>query len=179
MKKIVIMIITAMLLVAMPAFAYQSLQEVFDQANGNDEYHKYIQLDPGMEYHGDLEIPPGLDVCIEGNGAIIWGLDSHKAIRVLASRLDISNCIVIGGNYGIHFDTMSTGSISNNTIVGCNYAGITVWFHDFNASMEIWDNIIIEGQVGLFCVEAQHPDYIGYNTVYNTDGHRYAEYCYG
>ena len=174
-KNIIIML--AILITAMPAAAYQSLQEIFDQANGDGEYHKYIELDPATEYHGDLDIPPGLDVRIQGNGAIIWGLDSPKDIRVLASRLDISDCIIIGGNYGIYYDTMSTGSINNNTIVDCNYSGLAVMYHNTNVGVEIWDNIIIEGHFGLFCIEGLRPNYIGYNTIYGTGGHRYGELC--
>ena len=175
--KNAITIVTAIFIMLTPALAYQSLQAIFDQAEGNGEYDKYIELNRGTEYHGDLAIPPGLDVYIDGNGAVIWGLDSHRDIQVLASRLDISECVIIGGNYGVYYDTMSTGSINNNTIVGCNYSGVATMYQDTNVGVEMWDNIIFESYLGLFCIEGMRPNYIGFNTIYGTESHRYGELC--
>jgi len=154
-----------------------SLQQVYIQAGGYAGYDKYIELNPDSSYIGDLYIPEGLKVYIDGNGAMIYGLPYYTSIHVWGSILDISHCIILGGYNGIFFDTLSAGTISSNTVVGCNNIGISVIYQDLSDDAEIWDNIITDCNVGFLCLEDWHPRYIGYNTVYGMETYRYAELC--
>jgi hypothetical protein len=160
-----------------PLMADQSLQEVFDLAEDYAGYDKYIELDPDQIYIGDLVVPAGLKVYIDGNGAIIQGQPYNFSIYVWASLLDISNCVVLDGYYGIYYDTLSAGNINSNTVVGCSYAGITVIYQDMSEDVEIWDNIVTDCDIGILVLENWHPRYIGYNTVYAIQQYRYAELC--
>jgi len=154
-----------------------SLQQVYNQADGQAGYDKYIELNPDSSYIGDLYIPGGLKVYINGNGAIVYGLPYYTSIHVWDSVLDISHCVILGGYNGIVLDTMSAGTINSNTVVGCNNIGISVIYQDLSEGAEIWDNIITDCNIGFLCLEYWHPRYIGYNTVYGMETHRYAELC--
>jgi len=160
-----------------PLSADQSLQEVFDLAEGSGEYDKYIELDPDQIYIGDLVVPAGLRVYLDGNGALIQGIPYNFSIYVWGSFLDISNCVVVDGYFGIYYDTLSAGSIHSNTVVGCSYSGISVIYQDMSEDVEIWDNIITDCDIGFLCLEGWHPRYVGYNTIYAMEVYRYAEFC--
>ena len=177
MKKLLMSAAAVLLLSSMPAIAYQSLQEVFDQASGNGEYDKYLELDQAVEYLGDLIVPYDLNACIEGNGALIHGRVNNIAIKVFNSHLDISNCIILNGLFGIFYDTLSTGSINSNTVSGCDSAGIVVFYHTSQVNVEVWDNIIVECNYGFLCIEDLYPNFLGFNTIYNAGTFRYGEFC--
>ena len=169
--------IISLLLISSSAQAYESLQSVYNQAEGNSEYDKYIDLDPEIEYLGDLFIDSGTSTYINGHGAIIHGTTGTRAVWVYASHLDISYCIISGGQNGIHFDTLSSGSIHNNTVVDCDSIGITVYFHDYNQGVEVWDNIVVGGMYGFIRLEEWPTNYLGHNTVYEPSVYRYGDYC--
>ena len=177
MKKLLLSAVMAIVIITGPVNAYQSLQEVFNQAGGSGDYDKYLELNPAIEYLGDLNMPNGLNACIQGNGAIIFGVANNTAIRVGISNLDISNCIIVGGHLGIFFDTLASGIINSNTITGCDSAGVTVLYNTSQVVIEVWDNIITDCFIGFLCVEYMQPDYLGHNTVYNAGFYRYAEFC--
>jgi hypothetical protein len=177
MLKSPALIIASILLLCAAGYSYQSLQEVYDQASGNGEYDKFIELDSTVEYLGDLYIPYGVDVLIKGNGAIIFGTPDRAAIKVWGSRLDISNCVILGGLFGIAYDTMSTGSVTSNTVNDCDSIGIFAVAYAPPVRVEVWDNIITGCTYGFVCIEFLHPSYLGYNTVYNCDVYRYGELC--
>ena len=157
--------------------AYQSLQEVYDQAQPDGEYSKYIELDPDIEYVGDLQIFNGQNVYINGHGAIIYGESSDLVIGVYSSNLDIENCVIVGGYGGIYISNLSSGNIYSNTIIGCEEAGIRTYYIDRNVDTEIWDNIITDCDYGVFGVEDELPDYVAFNDIYNISEMPYAQFC--
>jgi len=178
MNKILIIVALIVLITCSPVFAYQSLQQIFLDADGQNGYDKYIELDPDIEYLGDLRISGGLDVYLDGNGAHIYAQNSSMLqIGVNGSKLDIQNCVLIGGLCGIYSANEGSGTFRNNTIVGCLDAGIKVLYPNGIIGNYIYDNIITGCTDGLYCVELEHPQYIGYNTIYNVSRYRYAEFC--
>jgi hypothetical protein len=180
MRNLAPVVTVIMLLIFTPCFAYQSLQEVFDQATGQGEYDKYLELDPTVEYLGDLHLNSSGDVCIMGNGARIFSRNTYMiSIAVSGSRLDIQNCVFIGGGGAIYFSTNVAGTIKNNTIIGCTSSGIRTYSIGASNQLYIYDNILADCYDGIFCNEDEHPVYLGYNTVYNATRYRYAENCPG
>ena len=159
--------------------AYRSLQEIYDDAVGNGDYDKYIELDPAEEYDGDLSIFDGMNVFIDGNGAIIHGQEYYASISVYSSNLDIQNCVLVGGFAGIYISNLSSGTIVSNTIDGCVSAAIKTYYIDHDAGTYIWDNIITNCDFGIFIIEEEHPEYIAFNNIYNIEEFPYAEYCPG
>jgi len=177
MKGKILLIISIILITGLPVFAYQSLQQIFLAADGQGSYDKYIELDPDIEYLGDLRITGGLDVYLDGNGAYIYAQNSSMIqIGVNGSKLDIQECVLIGGICGIYSVNGGSGTYKNNTITGCTDAGIKV-LNPIIADSHIYDNIITECTDGFYCVEYEHPQYLGYNTIYNMSRYRYAEFC--
>jgi len=168
---------------ASKGWAYQSLQQVYDNAGPGGGYDKLLELDPAEEYGGDLSIPPGVTVCIRGNGAKIIGLSfSDQAIRVYGSGLDIDHCVFVGretGVNGIYFDSNSYGQVTNNTIVDFNNAGIKIYYYNVSGGLTIENSIITGCYYGLYCEEDYHPTYVAYNDTWGNIGLNYAHYCPG
>lgn len=97
-----------------------TLRGAYDAAGPGDGYDKLIELEPGVTYTGGLLIGPlllpetgiftgerGLNVCIRGNGAVLDLRSSQICISYCDNRLDIENCVIIGGNVrfrGTHWD---------------------------------------------------------------------------
>lgn len=179
MKTIAIIAFAAVMLCALPAFAYQSLQELYNQAGPSGVYDKYIELDPAAEYQGDLRISEAISARLVGNGALIHGAPNNMAIGVWLGRLDISGCIISGAAYGIYYTTNATGDVYNNTVTDCSQYGIAAIYTDNEAGFNVWNNIITDCYLGFYCIEEYHPLFLGYNTVYGTTSHRYAEFCPG
>ncbi|MCP4580139.1 MAG: hypothetical protein GY839_00870 [candidate division Zixibacteria bacterium] len=177
MYKIPLIVFSMLLIFVVPAFAYQSLQEIYEAAEPSGEYDKFIELDPEVEYLGNLHISDPINVCLIGNGAIIHGRPYMISIGAFFGRLDVSGCIVIGGSYGIYYSTQSSGLVFNNTIVGCDQYGIATIYQDEDFGVEVWNNIIVDCYYGFYCIEEHHPVYLGYNTVYDAEVFRYAEFC--
>jgi len=166
-----------LLLLTSPVLAYESLQALYEQAEPSGEYDRYIELDPQTEYLGDLHVSVEENVRLIGNGALIHGRPYNISIGVFFGTLDVSNCVVIGGGYGIYFSTGASGSAFANTISGCSEYGISTIYQDEQIGVEIWDNIITDCQIGFYCIELHHPEYLDYNTIYSTTSYRYAEFC--
>jgi hypothetical protein len=180
MKKVMLFAAAFLLLGSLPGLADQSLQELYNQADGQGIYDRYIELNPDLEYIGDLRIMSGHSVCVMGNGAKIFGQGNNLIqVGVFGSRLDIQNCVMIGGLGGVYFSTGASGTIKNNTITCCAEAGIRTYTIGSANNVDVYDNIITDCYYGFFCNETEHPSYLGYNTIFNTISHRYAEFCPG
>ena len=97
-----------------------SLQDAFNNADPNEDYDKYVILDPNITYTGGLGIYEG-DVFINCREAII-DLEDGNGIWIYAdeqypSSLEIQNCSIINGQYyGLSFGGTSIGDIKN-----CNF----------------------------------------------------------
>ena len=117
MKKYLIFII-----MMMNCFLFSiSLKEMYDLAQPQGEFQKYIVLDNGITYTGGLLIGKTLDpinhllqgnegvnVKIVGNGAILDLEGSQICISYCDNKLEIEDCIVLNGNIrfrGINSDT--------------------------------------------------------------------------
>ena len=178
MRLIMLLTVIMLLLGGVPCMAYESLQQLFNEADSYGEYDRYIVLDPDTEYSGDLRIMAGHSVCVVGNGARIYAQSNNLIqVGVYSSRLDIQNCVMIGGLGGIYFGTNASGTICNNTITGCSESGIRLFAIGSYNQDYVYDNIITDCYYGLFCNELERPSYLGYNTVYDIYSYRYAEFC--
>jgi hypothetical protein len=173
-RPLLLVILT--LALSLPAYGYQSLQEVFDNAGPNGDYQKYMELDPGVEYLGDLYISDQMMVYLNGNGALIHGGD-EMSIFVSGADMTLFNCVIVGGKIGIQFWSNASGIIFSNTISRTDSIGIDVSFPNLDKGVEVYDNIITDTDYGFTCVEEYRPVYLDFNTVYNTDVMRYAEWC--
>ena len=102
-----------------------SLQDIFDDASGNDVYDKYIILDPDVIYTGGLGIYEG-NVYINCQGSVI-DLEEGNGIWIYAdeqypSSLDIEYCTITNGlYYGLSFGGMSEGNIINCNFINTNF----------------------------------------------------------
>lgn len=122
-----------------------SLKEVYDTADSYGDYDKYLQLETGEVYTGGLLIgkifnpitgslssDEGIDVCIEGNGAILDLKGEEISISYCANKLDIDNCIIINGNIryrGINLppdEIFLTGSVTYCTFYKPHDYGIRI-----------------------------------------------------
>ena len=118
-----------------------SLQEAYNQADGYDNYDKYVILNPETIYTGGLGIYEG-NVFIDCNGATI-DLQSGQGIWVYAdeqypSSLDIQECSITNGLYY----GLSYGGISNGNVINCN-------FHSTNFGIKLFDetNVFITNSI--------------------------------
>jgi len=177
MPRTTLIIALLLLMLASPVLAYESLQALYEQAGPSGDYNRYIELDSLSEYLGDLHIAVAENVRLIGNGASIHGLPYNISIGIFFGNLDVSNCVVVGGGYGIYYSTNASGSAFNNTVTGCSEYGIATIYHNEEIGVEIWNNIITDCFYGFYCVENHYPACLDYNTVYNTTGFRYAEMC--
>jgi len=172
-----IAIAVSFILMVSGAFSYQSLQEVYNEAEPGQQFDKYIELDPEIEYLGDLMIFDGMNVYIDGHGAKIYGEHTDLVIGVYSSNLEIHNCVIIGGYGGIYISNLSSGKIYCNTIIGCSEAGIRTYYIDRNKDTEIYDNIITDADYGVFVIEDELPDYVAFNDLHNISQIGYVQYC--
>jgi len=177
MRILFSIVIMSAFLLSPPVFGYESLQELYEQAGSQGEYDKYLELDPETEYEGDLRVNGDIDVCLIGNGAVIYGIPNTVAVGVWGSHLDISGCVIVDAAYGIFYSTNSSGEIRGNTIDNCSEWGISVIYPDMQAGVTVWDNIVTNSYYGFYCVEYFHPVYLGYNTIHSTNSYRYCELC--
>ncbi|MBK8164830.1 MAG: hypothetical protein IPK64_02580 [bacterium] len=91
------------------------LWAAFEAAPARDGYDRYLELETGRVYTGGLQVGPtwdddharfedaelGLDVMIAGNGAILDLGGQILRISFCGNRLDVQDCILLGG--GIRF----------------------------------------------------------------------------
>ena len=182
MRSALLLAVVFLLLLCLPVAAQESLREWYEQAGPNGEYDKFVELDPAMEYYGDLSLYDVGNICIMGNGAkILADPDDQNPILigVAACRIDIQNCLFIGGMGAIYIAVNSSGTIKNNTIIGTYNTAIRTYTIGDDNELYIYDNIIIDSYDGLICNEYEQPSYLGYNTTYNCTRYRYAEFCEG
>jgi len=179
MRKLFLLFIVLLTAGGSPAFAYQILWEVYQDAPAFGDYDAYIELDPAIEYEGPLNIVGGVNVYINGNGAIIHGNSGVSVGVANNSNLDIENCVIVGGIGGIYVGPAGSGTINNNTITGMSDAGIRTYYPNHSAGVFIINNIITDCYYGFIGIEYELPEYIGYNTVYDAWHYRYAEFCPG
>ena len=125
-----------------------TLQSVFDAAEPENGYDKYLVLEQNMIYTGEVGVYEG-NVFIEGNGAIV-DLNEGLGIWVYAeeaypANLDIEFVTIINGGYnGLTFNGYSTGTITN-----CNFIQ--------NAfGIQIMDNTIITVKNSNFIENSQY-----------------------
>jgi len=161
------------------AFTYQSLQEVFDNADSAAGYDKYIELDPQVEYQGDLWLFEAGAIYLDGNGAKIYGIPYLAAIGVYFSHLDVTECVFIGGMGGVYLGAEASASITNNTIINVYEAGVKTYYITHERQTQVWNNIITGSSYGVLSVDLNWPHYIGYNNIYDVDSLRYAQFVPG
>ncbi len=130
MKKYLILI----LLISCGLLYSISLKEVFDSAQPQGEFQKYIVLETGVTYTGGLLIGKtlnpithllqgneGQDVKIIGNGAILDLQGSQICISYCDNKLEIEDCVILNGNIrfrGINSETdvqIPTGYVKHVT----------------------------------------------------------------
>ena len=106
-----------------------TLQSVFDAAEPENGYDKYLVLEQNMIYTGEVGVYEG-NVFIEGNGAIV-DLNEGLGIWVYAeaehpANLDIEFVTIINGGYNaLTFNGTAMGNISNCNLIS-NLFGIQI-----------------------------------------------------
>ena len=127
-----------------------SLQSVFDEAEPENGFDKYLRLNQNIIYTGEIGIYEG-SVFIEGNGAIV-NLNGGLGIWVYADEnypasLDVEYISIINGGYnGLTFNGTSSGSITNCNFISNDF-GIQVMDE---AHITITNsNFIDNGQYGI------------------------------
>ena len=130
----VLALLPLLVLLASPSTS-TPLQALLEAAPPGDGYDRYVRLETGVVYTGGLLIGPtwdddrqefreherGFSVKIEGRGAILDLQGQQICISFCTERLDIEDCIIIGG--GIRFrgdlspteDRRPTGSVRHCT----------------------------------------------------------------
>jgi hypothetical protein len=177
MKRMTLLFAILFLLLQVPAYGYESLQEVFNNAGADNGYDKYIELDPYTEYAGDLYISGGERTRIIGNGALIFGSDNNS-VNISYTEVDISGCVFIGGYCGIMYSLGSYGKAFNNTFYDTDSSGIRTYYPLSTYNVEIYNNIIKDCYYGISAAEDCEPAYVGYNILNNISMYNYALYCY-
>jgi hypothetical protein len=138
-----------------------SLKEAFDNADQQDGYDKYLELNTGETYTGGLLIgklfdqrtsvlygEEGLDVRIQGNGAILDLQGSEICISCCENILDIEDCIIINGNVRFRgmdnsmFDQRPWGSVRHVTFYQPHDYGVRLQGTGQNITVE--RNIIVD-----------------------------------
>ncbi len=107
-----------------------SLQEMYDNAESEFGYDKYIELDRNEVYTGGIGIYEG-SVYIKGNGAII-NLENQNGIWIYSDEsseasLDMRYLSIINGAYhGVSYSGNAIGNIINCNFINNDY-GIKVF----------------------------------------------------
>ncbi len=177
MKKAILATIVIVLLIQLPAFALESLRDVYLNAQPGNGYLKYIELDPNVEYEGNLVISGSDTVRIIGNGAKIFVPVYSYAISVNRSKLDISGCVFINGVSALVYQSSSSGEICNNSFYNFSHSAMKIDHPHPTENVQIYDNIISNCQYGIWALEGYLPGYIAYNIVYNSGAFHYAQLC--
>ena len=156
-----------------------SLQEMYDNADSQYGYDKYIELDGNQTYTGSIGIYQG-SVLIDGNGAII-DLENQNGIWVYSDDsstaiLDIRYSSIINGAYhALSYSGNATGNIIN-----CNFIN-----NDFG--MKVFDtcdlniincNFIDNITLGLGMIGAITNVSLSYSNFWN-NGDNILENCPG
>ncbi len=150
-----------------------TLQSMYSTAGPGDGYDKLIILERGEVYIGPLTIPSGVDCCIRGNDAVC-SLQNADILIMSNSTLDISDCVVYGGHYSIHYTEGTAGTIRGNTITG-GIDGVRAVL----AQVTIEDNIIADNSGMGIAVDEDMLPVIQYNDVWNNLQGDYMAFCSG
>lgn len=141
-----------------------TLKEAFEAAPSANGYDRYIVLEKGKTYTGGLLIgrvfspatnsflmaEEGLDVCIVGNGAVIDLQGEQLCISYCDNRLDVSDCVLTGGNIRFRGDNdpglsiRPVGSVRNVTFFRAHDYGVRL--QGSGAGITIERNIFIDTQ---------------------------------
>jgi len=137
-----------------------TLRGAFDAAGPGEGYDKLVELEPGVVYTGGLLVGPlllpetgifagerGLDVKIRGNGAVLDLRGSQVCISYCNNRLDIENCVILGGNVRFRGTTWDGGGQPRGSVRHC-----TFWRpHDYcvrlqgtGGGVEVYRNIMVD-----------------------------------
>jgi len=159
------------LLLTVPVLAMH-LQDAYDQAGSGEGYDKLVILDPSQVYTGYMVVTMQASCCLRGNGALIV-LDPGAQIWAgSTSKLDVEECVITGGSYGLSYDYTARSVVRNCTIVG-NNIGIRTWISEVIISNCIIAN---NGEYGIACREGSEPTIL-YNDVWNNGSLNYAAFC--
>lgn len=149
------------------------LQSVYHSAGPGDGYDKLMILERGEVYIGPLTIPSGVSCCIRGNDAVCSLLNTDILV-MSGSSLDISDCVLYGGHYTLHYQDGADGLIRGNTIYG-GVDGIRAVL----AQVTIENNIIANNSGMGIAVDEDLLPVIQYNDVWNNLGGNYMAFCVG
>ncbi len=160
--------LAAVLLLASAALAQAPLQAAFEAAPAQDGYDRYLVLETGRVYTGGLLVGAiwdddrqdflpaggGLDVCIEGNGAILDLQGQPLCISFCDQRLDIRDCIITGGEVRFRGDLSPTEDRApQGSVRHCTFwrpEGYAVRLQGAGAGILVERNIVVDPvDVGL------------------------------
>ena len=157
-----------------------TLQEVFNDAESNGDYEKYLILDPNQIYTGGVGIYEG-DVFIDCQGSII-DLQQQNGIWIYADEnylatLDIQYCNIINGAYyGLSYSGISSGTVTN-----CNFYNNNIGIKPFDyAELHIENSNFIDNTTyGLGIISETPTITINYSNSWNNENGDYWENCPG
>ena len=131
--------LAAAFLAAVPVSA-GTLKECFDRAGPAQGYDRYVVLETGVTYTGGLWIGPtfnrisgqfegrGESVRIVGNGAILDLEGGEITLAYCDERLDLDDCVIVGGN--VRFRGYDGSQVSLRPTGSVRY--VTFWRpHDY------------------------------------------------
>jgi hypothetical protein len=168
------------LLFTQVSLAAVSLQEVYENATSGEGYDKLLILDPQETYIGDLWVSGYLAVCLHGNGALVVPEGGNAyAIAAFGALVDVDHLVIVADNVGILFGSSSSGTVNNCTIVGASDFGIRSYDINLANGVQIYSNIIVNNDYGIYCKDRYLPEYIAYNDVWNNPGGNYIKLCEG
>jgi hypothetical protein len=150
-----------------------TLQSMYNTAGPGEGYDKLVILERGEVYIGPLTISGGVRCCIRGNDAVCSLANSNIFISA-GSTLDISDCVLYGGHYALHYSANSNGTIRGNTIYG-GVDGIRAVL----AQVTIENNIIAQNSGMGIAIDEEMLPFIQYNDVWENLGGNYMAFCSG
>jgi hypothetical protein len=161
------------LLLLTPSVSAKTLREAYQLAGPANGYDKYVELETGVVYTGGLLIgpifdrltneltgEPGQDVCLVGNGAILDLQGSQLCISYCNNRLDVEDCIVLGGN--IRFRGINNSTFTTQPVGSVRY--VTFYApHDYGIRLQgTGTGVLLERNIILDAVDT------GYDYLYIT-----------
>jgi hypothetical protein len=159
-----------------------TLQSVYDAADPQAGYTKYLQLDAGATYTGGLTVLASDMVCIKGNGATLDLQTSTIQIQGKGARLDVDHCVIKNGGLasagyaeGALSFVGSSGSVVNNTLYG-NTVGIRVYSTGPGAVTVINNVVVRSSFTGLLCQIGNEPN-VSYNDSWANGTYNYSIDC--
>lgn len=140
-----------------------SLREAYEASGPGGGYDRLVTLQTGQVYTGglligpvltprgwSLEGEPGEDVKIVGNGAILDLRGEQICISYCENRLDIEDCVILGGNVrfrgisNVDYVEIPTGSVSYCTFYEPHDYGVRLYGAGTGVTLE--RNIIVDAK---------------------------------